>query len=428
MATAEVPQPLEHSYAIPDPLPPGNYVAKQLRFVNEDSTNLFPKSAGSRRSYDKYASVTMQDFNIKDFKGVDPDYDDLPASTLPFQRKRETVADVLSKPHVHQMFHSWNVPPRYMTGDEDVCITDFIQDDMKKPATPPEKICRQMSLPNIKLRKGKNSPTNGMTRELTKIPETMNGPLLQKTAVPTVMKPQRSRTDLKKPPSVAIHQVPEELKRAVTDLKTTKPEVKKTEDDHEIEEIRKEFQKSLQPHTVRTAEHYFKLAPQADRKVIERILRMTEKRHQLDNTLKKSLLPDAKDTVERWLDNATEEERQVAVRFFNSLAGSKLMGVSVAEQKKRLQQVLKTLEEGDGKMEQQPQFKPRHTKKKVPRGLGKFNYIRLLSPATRSNRWMHTTWHHLPEYKEHRVENWSSHYIRPHAAVPRHFSIHPDWG
>ena len=40
----------------------------------------------------------------------------------PFQRKRETVADVLSKPHVHQMFHSWNVPPRYMTGDEDVCI------------------------------------------------------------------------------------------------------------------------------------------------------------------------------------------------------------------------------------------------------------------------------------------------------------------
>lgn len=96
-----------------------------------------------------------------------------------------------------------------------------------------------ISVPNINLRKGKNSPTNGMTRELTKIPETMNGPLLQKTAVPTVMKPQRSRTDLKKPPSVAIHQVPEELKRAVTDLKTTKPEVKQTEDDKEIEEIRK---------------------------------------------------------------------------------------------------------------------------------------------------------------------------------------------
>lgn len=38
-------------------------------------------------------------------------------------------------------------------------------------------------------------------------------------------------------------------------------------------------------------------------------------------------------------------ERHVALRFFNSLAGSKLMGISVAEQKKRLQQVIKTLEE-----------------------------------------------------------------------------------
>lgn len=77
MATAEVAQPLEHTYTIPDPLPPGNYVAKQLRCVYEDSTNIIPASAGSERSYDKYASVTMQDFNIKDFKGVDPDYDDL---------------------------------------------------------------------------------------------------------------------------------------------------------------------------------------------------------------------------------------------------------------------------------------------------------------------------------------------------------------
>lgn len=77
MATAEVAQTLEHSYTIPDPLPPGNYVAKQLRCVYEDSSNLLPASAGSQRSYDKYASVTKQDFNIKDFKGVDPDYDDL---------------------------------------------------------------------------------------------------------------------------------------------------------------------------------------------------------------------------------------------------------------------------------------------------------------------------------------------------------------
>lgn len=336
----------------------------------------------------------------------------------PFQRKRETVADVLLKPHVHQMFHSWNVPPRYISSEEDGCVADVKEEVKKAPTPPPERISRQMSLPNINLRNGKKSP-QGMTRELTKIPKASKGPLLN-TAVPTVIKPQRSRTDLVKPQPVP--HVPEELTRAVTDLKPM--EVKKPEDNNNMEEIRKEFQQSLQPHAIKTAEHYFKLAPQADRKVIERVLRMTEKKQQLDNTLKKSLLPDAKNTVEKWLDDATEEERQVALRFFNSLAGTKLMGISVAEQKKRLQQVIKTLEEGDGKVEPPKRF----TRKTVPKGKGKFNYIRLLSPGTRNNRWMHTTWHHLPEYREKMVENWSSHYIRPHAAVPRHFVIHPDWG
>lgn len=70
----------------------------------------------------------------------------------------------------------------------------------------------------------------------------------------------------------------------------------------------------MQPHAVRNAENYFKLAPQADRKVIERILRMTEKKHQLDNTLRKSLLPDAKDTVDKWLDNATEDGNLIKVQ------------------------------------------------------------------------------------------------------------------
>lgn len=59
----------------------------------------------------------------------------------------------------------------------------------------------------------------------------------------------------------------------------------------------------------------------------------------------------------------------------------------------------------------------------------RFNHLRLLSPGTRKERWMHTTWHHLPEYRnDDVVENWSSHYIRPHAVIPRHFVIHPDWG
>ena len=38
-------------------------------------------------------------------------------------------------------------------------------------------------------------------------------------------------------------------------------------------------------------------------------------------------------------------ERQVALGFFNSLAGSQLMGMTVDSQRKRLKEVLNTLEE-----------------------------------------------------------------------------------
>ena len=72
--------------------------------------------------------------------------------------------------------------------------------------------------------------------------------------------------------------------------------------------------------------------------------------------------------------------------------------------------------------------RPQHFRSKTSLNDGKLRYIRLLTPDARENRWMHTTWHHLPEYKDPKVTNWSSHYIRPHAQIPRHFVIHPDWG
>jgi len=150
-----------------------------------------------------------------------------------------------------------------------------------------------------------------------------------------------------------------------------------------------------------------KLAPKADKKVIEKVLRLAEKKHQIDSSLKRTILPDARDSVEKWLMSANEDgkytisgsgisssdfvfshgsvcyvcdlkrkkderlfnqilvsfcknsstgpisrcdffhfisERRVAVNFFNSLSGSKLMGQTATEQKKRLQQVIDTLE------------------------------------------------------------------------------------
>lgn len=50
-----------------------------------------------------------------------------------------------------------------------------------------------------------------------------------------------------------------------------------------------------------------KLAPSTDKKVIEKILRMAEKKKRLETSLKKTLLPDAKESVEKWMQNANED-------------------------------------------------------------------------------------------------------------------------
>lgn len=42
--------------------PAGNWIAHQLRLVNDDSKKLFPSTAGSKRSYRKYDSLYMVDF------------------------------------------------------------------------------------------------------------------------------------------------------------------------------------------------------------------------------------------------------------------------------------------------------------------------------------------------------------------------------
>lgn len=121
-------------------------------------------------------------------------------------------------------------------------------------------------------------------------------------------------------------------------------------------------------------------------------------------------------------------ERQVALSFFNSLAGSQLMGMTVENQRKRLKEVLSTLEDAKPGVQNGMRYK-KNPRKKETVSDGNLRYIRLLTPDTRENRWMHTTWHHLPSYKDDNpVANWSSHYIRPHEPIPRHFVIHPDWG
>ncbi|XP_033732534.1 uncharacterized protein LOC117321988 isoform X1 [Pecten maximus] len=422
------------SFEIPSPVPPGNWLAHQIRLLQDNSAHLLPQSAGSKRSWDKYNSTTHKDFcGPRDIDQWAPDFNSmqLPKLTIkgnrkpkkkekqfhrtsqPFEKKRQTLAEILFGNKQNQMFTNWRVPQRFYRphsvkdkyeppvprNDANVGVVTEEHERFFRPSSeasqvpsrapsvvsarsPPPRLSRQMSLPELKMRTNQPRPL-GMSRQYTRI-----------------------------------------NKAAGTPVPVAKPEASKPQCEEDAKLGKEDFKTSLQPHVVDKADELLKLAPKADRKVIEKILKMADRKQQMENSLKKTMMPDAREEVEKWLTSANEDERQVALKFFNSLAGTKLMGITAAEQKKRLQQVIDTLEGASEKKGGAPRARNNADRSKA----GKLQHLRLLSPQTRKERWMHTTWHHLPEYNDKGAGNWSSHYIRPQAPIPRHFVIHPDWG
>ncbi|XP_045200090.1 uncharacterized protein LOC123554174 isoform X4 [Mercenaria mercenaria] len=357
-----------------------------------------------------------------------------PPIYMGFLRKKETVEDLMLSPR-NQIFNRWKVPERMLESappGSKPFTPQEVETSVHVPSIPPtpakaqgtplpatpmapkqklspaiSRMSREMSLPNIKI---KTTPVprvesrNGL--QLTgsvgcKTPKSAERPMRPEPVVP-----QRSKTMFVETPR------------------------KKSSAENGIR-----LNSALLPEAVPQAEEWMKHADKADKKVIERILKMASKKHELEKSLKKSLLPDAKDSVEKWMKDANaegqdkEKERQVALNFFNSLAGGQLMGMTVESQRKRLKEVLNTLEETKPGVPSYGRLKKNTRRRKETISDGKLRYVRLLTPDTRENRWMHTTWHHLPEYRDDNiVNNWSSHYIRPHEPTPRHFVIHPDWG
>jgi len=337
-------------------VPKGNWIARNLRMVNDDSRQLFPPSShGSRAGRgDKFHTLYKKDY--QDY----PEADYLEGlREKGAQPKRETIRDVLFGNSPGEMFAAWKVPPRIVPVIPD--IQESPRQELREMAPMLE---RSRTLPNFR--------TDRQSRLLQPSPS------------------MGSRADTQ------------------ADLGT-----------------RQRLRNSLQDHTVTTADEWLKNAPLNDKKVIERVLRMQEKQHQLDNAMRKSLQPDARVQVEGWLEAATDAERQVALKFFTSVAGARLMGSTPQEQKGRLQQVIRTLKANKGHA---PPVR-RSLDSSMIQKQNKLKYINLLDPQTRSERSQHTTWHHLPEYKDlDRVNNWSSHFTMPNAPAHRHFVIHPDWG
>lgn len=63
---------------------------------------------------------------------------------------------------------------------------------------------------------------------------------------------------------------------------------------------------ALKPEVVPGASEWLKNASADEKRVIERVLKMAGQKNELENSMRKTLLPDAKDTVEKWMKDANE--------------------------------------------------------------------------------------------------------------------------
>ncbi|XP_066294367.1 uncharacterized protein [Branchiostoma lanceolatum] len=196
---------------------------------------------------------------------------------------------------------------------------------------------------------------------------------------------------------------------------------------------------TLNPRTRSAAKRWLEMASEEDKIVVERVLMEAEKARN-SKVLDRTLQPGAKSAVEKWMKGASEGEKLVAMEFFKSLAGQRLMGGPAGmamdpsdrhAKRTRLDAVLKTLESSKGKTGVAIKLGAGGLSKSAPAGttrLGPYVVGRLLSPQTRHAKMEYQTWHHMPVYPPNsRVENKGSMYIAPHGFVPRHFTIHPEW-
>ncbi|XP_011665816.1 uncharacterized protein LOC576253 isoform X2 [Strongylocentrotus purpuratus] len=139
--------------------------------------------------------------------------------------------------------------------------------------------------------------------------------------------------------------------------------------------------------------------------------------------------------VNKWIESASDKERDLAFQFFGSLAGKKLMGGDQAAKEAktkqggacnvcdatRLKDVLGALKTTGGPIASSDP-------KDLRSGESNRRRLRLLSPFTRRHKEEMQSWHHLPASR-HRgpVSNTIGLFTRPHKPTQRHFTIHPEW-
>ncbi|KAL8625831.1 hypothetical protein ACOMHN_012423 [Nucella lapillus] len=206
---------------------------------------------------------------------------------------RETIRDVLFGQSPTTGFAAWRIPNRICGEVEDAKIGDHVgMVEPEKAETP--RILRQATLPALQTRAPGIKP-------FTPRPRVVAGDAVHEVPQSTVPM-RRARTTLDTP-SVRP-QGPRPLV-ANLDLKATPMATK------------------FKSRAVQWEEKL----PVVDPRLLHKVLHLHDAQQAtgLQQKLRGTLLPDARRTVERWLESASESERVVALQFFRSLAGSRLM-------------------------------------------------------------------------------------------------------
>ncbi|XP_033104182.1 uncharacterized protein LOC117106823 isoform X2 [Anneissia japonica] len=384
-----------------------NLVAKQIKEQHENSRCVFPTSKimkgkkGFRES-DRLKSLYDVDFAPKHC---------IPCTPRPCSVTRR------NNPHPSQMFMTWKVPTRLIVSEP-----SYVQQKQKLINDSNQHFYEDI---------------NGARKSISPHHDVLDGISAFKQMQLSLDRPAmaRSSTTHHSPPyhmfkHMREKEIEDEMKRSVSKSLPKLPVVppNSAAKIHQSAHSNS-MNRSLKPKAMPAAQKWIHSASEKDKAVLGRMMKDVDN-HYMDKTLSKALQPDAKKAVEKWLETASEKDRSVAIEFFSSLAGSKLMGVKDGKTNEacnvcdgsRLKQVLEALNTGKRATISVPKDTTLgHFTRRQPR-------IRLLSPRTRANKEEHKTWHHLPVFAHKPpVSNTIGMFTRPHRPVARHFTIHPEW-
>ncbi|XP_041482179.1 uncharacterized protein LOC121429264 isoform X1 [Lytechinus variegatus] len=391
------------------PTPGAKCAAKEIKNQHEDSWEIFPedKAAG----VDRYGSLYAQDYSLESIKPKNGKSANVPATIWRvWQGYHGHISPPRNNPHPSVMFMNWKVPSRLYNQDPTTTAL---------AGTPPDKTGYSKFTDHRKVSKlAGQIPPSYLTRKTHAPTTTTHFP--PKQGVLRQMREKEMEEQIMREKYAMEKQKPKEPSSGITrfpamPMLSAKLNVKQTSDPRDAGVM------PVPNNAVTMSGRIRSDITQEDKNYITK----ANKAPSQNETAK---------VVNKWLESASDKERDLAFQFFGSLAGKKLMGGDQASpegrSKKsapcnvcdatRLKDVLGVLKTTGGPISS--------SDKDLRPGESNRRRLRLLSPFTRRHKDEMQSWHHLPTFR-HRgpVSNTIGLFTQPHKPVQRHFTIHPEW-